>query len=91
MIAQAIAAMEPVRALVRAVQRFFRAHENGNVRAAEFSRVERIARGLLNGNIAGNRGYRYYAHPGRAQRHDQSHGVIGCGVSINQELRFHAA
>ncbi len=57
MIAQAVAAMEPVRALVRAVQWFFRAHENGDGRAAEFRRVECIARGLLNGNVTRNRSY----------------------------------
>jgi hypothetical protein len=28
---------------------------------------------------------------GRAQRHDQSDGVIGSGVGVNQEERFHAA
>jgi hypothetical protein len=28
---------------------------------------------------------------GRPQRHDQGYGVIGCGVRINQEERFHAA
>ncbi len=82
-IAQSIATVEPVRALVRAVHWFLRAHENGNVRAAEFRRVERIARGLLDGNISGNRRNRQDAHLGRAQRHDQSYGVIGSGVGIN--------
>ena len=91
MIAQAIAAMEPMRALVRAVQWFFRAHKNGNVRATELRCVECIARGLLNGNVAGNRGDCQHAHGGRAQRHDQGHGVIGSGVGIDEEERFHAA
>ena len=52
MVSQAIAAMEPVRALVRAIQRFFRAHENVNVRAAKLRGVERVARGLLNGDVS---------------------------------------
>lgn len=91
MIAQAIAAMEPVGALVQPVQRFLRAHENGNVRAAKLRGVERVARGLLNGNITSNRGNRQHAHLRRAQRHDQSHGVIGSGIGVNQEERFHAA
>ncbi len=62
--------MEPVGALVRAIQWFFRAHENGNVRGAEFRGVERVARGLLNGNVSGDGGNRQHAHPGRTQRHD---------------------
>jgi len=90
-VAQAIAAVEPMSGLVRAVQGSCRAHEHGNLRAAEFRRVERIARGLLNGDVPCNRGNRQHADLRRAQRHDQSDGVIGSGVGINQEERFHAA
>ncbi len=90
-VAQAIAAMEPVGALVRAIQRFFRTHEHGNIRAAEFCRVEGIACGLLDGNISGDRGNRQDAHLERTERHDQSYGVIGSRIGINQEERFHAA
>jgi len=85
MVAQAIAAMEPVCALVRAMQGFFRAHEDRNVRAAKLRGVERIARGLLNGDVSGNCGNRQNTDLGRSQRHDQSHGVIGSGVGIDQE------
>src|SRR5216683_3331955 len=91
MITQAIAAMEPVRGLVRAMERFFRTRENGNIRAAKFGRVKRVARGLLNGDVSCNRGNRQHAHLGRTQGHDQSNGVVGSGVGINQEERFHAA
>ena len=91
MVSQTIVAMEPVRTLVRAIQRFFRAHENGNVRTAKFHGVESIACGLLNGNVSGNRGNGKNVHLGRATRHDQSHGIIGSGIGINQEKRFHAA
>ena len=56
MVAQAIAAVEPVRAQVRTVQRFFHARENGDFGAAEFRRVEGVASGLLNGDVSGNRG-----------------------------------
>jgi hypothetical protein len=83
--------MEPVGGLVRAVQWFFRAHEDGNFRAAEFRCVQSIARGLLNGNVSGNGSNRQDAHLGRAQRHDQGHGIIGSSIGINQEERFHAA
>ncbi len=91
MVSQAISAVEPVGALVSAIQRLFRAHVDGNVRAAELRCVECIARGLLNGNVSRNRGDGQHAHAGRAQRHDQGHGVIGSGVGVNQEKRFHAA
>ena len=91
MVTQAVAPMEPVGALVRAIQWLFRAHENGNVRAAKFRGIEGVARGLLNGNVSGNRGDCQHAHVTRTKRHDQSHGVIGSSVGINQEKRFHAA
>ncbi len=91
MVSQAIAAVEPVRALVRAIQRLFRAHENRNIRAAEFRRIERVSRGLLNGNVSCNGGNRQHAHLRGSQRHDQGHGIIGSCVRVNQEERFHAA
>ena len=91
MVTQAVASMEPVGALVWTIQWFLRAHENGNVRTAEFRGVECIARGLLDGNVSGNRGDGQHAHLGRTQRHDQGYGVIGSGVGVNQEKRFHAA
>ena len=91
MIAQAISAMEPVGALVRAVQWFFRARENGNVRATKFRGIKCIARGLLNGDVSGNGSNRQHAHLRRTQRHDQSHGIIRSRVGVNQEGRFHAA
>ena len=91
MVTQAVAPMEPVGALVRAIQWLFRAHENGNVRAAKFGRVERIARGLLDGDVASNGGDRQDTHLGRTKGHDQGYGVVGSGVSIDQEAWFHAA
>lgn len=91
MVSQAIASMEPVRALVRAIQRFFRAHEDRHIRAAKFGGIKRVPRGLLNGNVSRDGRNRQHAHLGRAKRHDQSDGVIGSGVGINQEERFHAA
>ncbi len=85
MVSQAIAAMEPVRALVCAIQGLFRAHEDWHVRATKFRRVERIACGLLNGNISCNRGNRQNADSRRTEGHDQSHGVIGSSVGVDQE------
>ena len=91
MVSQAISSMKPVRALVLAVQRFFRAHKNRNIRTAKFRCVKRVPRGLLNGHISSNGSNRQHAHLGRTQRHDQGHGVVGSGVRINQEEGFHAA
>ena len=83
--------MEPVRALVRAMQRFFRAHEDRNVHATKLRGVERIACGLLNGHVSCNRGNCQNADSRRAEGHDQGYGVIGSGVGIDQKKRFHAA
>ena len=91
MVSQAVTSMEPVSALVRAIQRLFRAHENRNIRAAKLRRIERVSRGLLNGNVSGDGGNRQDTHLRGSQRHDQGHGVVGSGVGINQERRFHAA
>jgi len=90
-IAQAIAAMEPVRALVFALQRFFGTQENGNIRSAEFRRVQGIPRSLLYGHISRHRGDRQNGNIGRTKRHDQGHGIIGSRIGVNQEERFHAA
>jgi hypothetical protein len=76
---------------VRAVQWFFRAHEHGDFRAAEFRGVKSIARGLLNGDVSSDSSNRQNAHIRRPKRHDQGYGVIGSRVCINQEKRFHAA
>ena len=91
MVAQAIAAMKPVSAFVLAIQRFFCAHENRNVCAAQFRSVKRVSRSLLNINISRDSGNRQQANLGRSQRHNQGHGVIGSRVRVNQEERFHAA
>src|SRR5260370_6956389 len=68
-VSQAIAAMEPVRGLVRAMERFLRTRENGNIRAAKFGRVKRVARGLLNGDVSCNRGNRSEEHTSELQSH----------------------
>ena len=80
-----------VDALVRAIEGFFRTHENRYVSSTKFGRVERVACGLLDGNVTGHRSNRQHANLGRAKRHDQGHGVIGGGIGIDQEKRFHAA
>ena len=90
-ISQTVAAMEPMRAFVRAVQWFLRAHEDRNVRAAKFRCVQGVPRSLLHGNISRHRGDCQHTHRRRAQRHDQGYGIIGSRVGVNQEERFHAA
>ena len=91
MIPQAVTAVEPVRALVSANERLFRAHKDRNIRATKFRGVERISRGLLHGNIAGDRGDCQHTNMRRAKRHDQRDSVVGSGIGINEEEGFHAA
>ena len=69
-IPQAIFAMKPVRALMFAPQRLFRANENRDIRAAQLRGVQRISRGLPHAHVACNRRNRQHAGIGRTQRHD---------------------
>jgi hypothetical protein len=91
MVPQAVSPVEPVCALVRAGQRFFRTHVNRNISAAKLGSVERISRALLYADISGNGGDGQNLDARRAQRHDEGHGIIGSRIGINQEGGFHAA
>ena len=84
MIPQAIFAMKPVRALMFAPQRLFRAHESRNVCATKLRSVERITCGLLDVDVAGDGGDRDHVH-GRAQSHDERDCVIGGNISVDQK------
>ncbi len=91
MITQAIPAMEPVRALVLALERFFGTQKNRDIRPAEFRGVQSIPRRLLYGNIARHGGDRQNGNIARTKRHDQGDGVIRSRIGVNQEAGFHAA
>ena len=70
MVAQAVASMKPVGALMFTSQRFLGTHINGSLRTAEFRSVERIPRRLLHTDIPGHYCDRANVHIRRAQRHD---------------------
>jgi len=50
-IAEAIFAMEPVRVIMRAIKRFIRAGEDGDVGAADFGGEERVSGRLLRSTL----------------------------------------
>ncbi len=66
MIAEAVFAVEPVGATERAFQRMAGAGKNGNVGAAEFGGIERVAQGLRQRDVAGDNGDGGDANVGRA-------------------------
>ena len=57
--------------------------------AAEFRRVERVPGGLLHVDVTRDRRDGDHAHVGGAQGHDQGDGIVGSGISIDQEGARH--
>ncbi len=74
---------------MRTKQRFFRARADGDIRAAQFHRIERIARRLLQLYVPGNDRDCGHASIGRAQSHDERDSVIRRSVGINQKGAGH--
>jgi len=91
MISEAVDAVEPLGGAERTGQRLFRALIDPRACAAEFSGVERVARGLAHGNVAGHSGYGDNAGCGGPQRHDQSNGIVGRGIRVDQDRLRHAS
>jgi len=75
---------------MRAVQGPLRARENRHVRIAQLGCIERIPGGLMHIHISRNHSDGRDLNFRRAQRHDQRHGVVGSGISINQKWTIHA-
>ncbi len=89
-VAEAVVAVKPGGVQVRARERLFGAGEDGNVRIAELGGVECVARGLVDVNVAGDRGDGEDFCLRRADGHDEGDGVVGGGVGVNEEVSFHA-
>ena len=89
-IAEAVAPVKPGSAYMRALQWMLRAGKHGDVRITELRRIERITAGLMNIHVSRNGGDGKNLNVGRAKRHDQSNGVVGSSVGINQERKLHA-
>ena len=62
---------------------------DGDVRAAEFDGVEGVAGGLLDAAVAGDGGDGADVDRGRAQGHNESDGVVGCGVGVDEDGAGH--
>src|SRR6516165_12534647 len=59
-ITETVLAVKPVRALVRAPERFCGANKHGNIRTAKLRGIQRVPGGLLDANISGD--CRYCEH-----------------------------
>src|SRR3954447_16171649 len=88
-LSEAVFTVEPVGDREFAKERRGGASKNRNFRVADFSRVERVVRGLRDRNIPGDDGYRCYANFFRTKRHDQGYGVVGSGVGVDEEGARH--
>ena len=67
-----------------AMQWLFSPDKDWRAGPAEFHRVERITRGLLNIDVSGNGCNGDDADVGSAQSHNQRNGVIGSNVGIDE-------
>lgn len=90
MIAEAVAPVKPIRATMRANQGFLGTGENGDARFAEVRCVKSIPTGLMHWHIPrdGCDGQNIYLWV--PESHDESDGVVGSCVGINQKEAFHA-
>jgi hypothetical protein len=88
-VAEAVVAMEPFGAAVRALERLFRAGKNRDARLTEFRSAKSISSGLRESHIAGNRGDRQNFDLPITQDHDESDGIVGSRIGVNQERPFH--
>ena len=89
MISQPIATVEPGCILIATKQRFLRAGINRDIRSAEFDRVERVPRGLVDVDIAGDGRDRDHSNIRGAKSHDDRNGIVGSCVGIDQEGALH--
>ena len=90
-VAQAILPMEPMRVLVRAIQRLVGAGEDGDVGFAELRGEQRVSRRLLHVDIAGDRRQAEDVHARLSERHDDRDGVVGGGVGVDEEVTHGAS
>ena len=85
-VAEAVPPMEPMGMLVRPDQRRGGADEDWRVRAGDLGGQQRVPRRLLDGDIAGDGRQRQDAHVRRGKRHQDGDGVVGGGVSVDEEV-----
>ena len=85
-IAEAVFAMEPMRVVVRAVERLVRPGEDGHVGIADLGGQERVLGRLLEADIAGDRRQAEHPDVGLGERHDDRDGVVGGGVGVDEKV-----
>ncbi len=85
-IGKAILAVKPMRVLVQAQQRRGGAGKDGNLDAGDLSGEQRVARRLLEPDIARNDGEPEHADVGRGERHQNGDRVVGSSVGVDEEL-----
>ena len=90
-IAESVAAVEPGCIFVDAEQRSPSAGIDGDICFAEFNRVQGVPGGLVDVHISGDRGDGGYADVGCAESHDEGDGVVGSGVSVDEERAQHVS
>ena len=85
-IAEAVFAMEPMRVIMRAVERLVRAGEDGDVGIADLGGQQRVLGRLLEADIAGDGRQAEHPDVGLGERHDDRDGVVGGGVGVDEKV-----
>ena len=85
-IAEAVFAMEPMRVVMRAVERLVRAGEHGNVGIADLGGQQRVLGRLLEADIAGDRRQAENPDFRIGQRHHDRDRVVGGGVGVDEKV-----
>ena len=85
-IAEAVFAVEPMRVVVRAVERLVGADKDRDVGIADLGGQQRVLGCLLKADVAGDRRQAEYADVRLGERHDDRDGVVGGGVGVDEEV-----
>jgi hypothetical protein len=88
-ISETVMAMKPGCALMCTQEWFLGAYVDGNMSSAEFSSVECVLSCLSHAHIAGDSRDGEDTNVGESKGHDESDGVIGGNVGIDQKVPWH--
>ena len=89
MVPQPVGPVKPSRILIGTKQRFCRAREDRDIRAAKFHRIESVARRLFEVHVSGHHGDRGDTDVGGTQSHDEGDHVVGSCVGIDEKCARH--
>ena len=85
-IRKTIFAMKPMGVTMRPRERSGGAGKDGNLDPGDFGGQKRVARSLIDADIARDRGQAQHAHVGRGKRHQDRDRVVGGGVGVDEEI-----